>query len=61
MAKAKIEKVGVMWERVFKNGKEGFKISLEKEIYVAYKNNKKLESGKETDPDFIIVKFTDEN
>ena len=57
---AKIEKVGVMWSREFKNKKQGFKISLEKKIYVAYKNTKKEVSGKDTDPDYILVKFTDD-
>ena len=55
---ANIKKVGVMWEREFKNKKSGFKISLEKVIYVAYKNTKK---ERITDPDFVIVKFIDES
>jgi len=55
--KAKIEKVGVAWTRTFKNGKEGLKVSINREIYIAFKNLKK--KG-EKDPDFIIVKFIDE-
>jgi hypothetical protein len=54
--KANIEKVGVAWTRIFKNGKEGIKLSINKQIYIAHKNLKK---NKETDPDWIIVKFTD--
>lgn len=54
---AKIEKIGVAWDRKFKNGKEGIKISIDKEIYIAYKNTKK---NKDTDPDYVIVKFVDE-
>ena len=58
---AKIEKIGVAWNREFKNGKEGLKLSLNKEIYIAYVNTKKSVSGKDTDPDYIIVKFIDED
>jgi len=54
---AQIEKIGVAWNRKFKNGKEGIKISINKKIYVAYKNTKKK---KDTDPDFVIIKFVDE-
>jgi len=54
--KSNIEKVGVAWTRIFKNGKEGIKLSILGQIYVAFKNLKK---NKETDPDFIIVKFID--
>ncbi|HSG32661.1 MAG TPA: hypothetical protein VLB82_14085 [Thermodesulfobacteriota bacterium] len=54
---AKIEKIGVAWKRKFANGKEGFKASINKEIYVAYLNKKKY---KDTDPDYVIVKFLDE-
>jgi len=57
--RAKIEKVGVAWLRKFKNGKEGLKISLNKVIYVAFKNSKKGDNLKA--PDFIIVKFIDES
>ncbi len=54
--KSKVEKVGVAWTRKFKNGKEGFKLSINKEIFVAFKNLKKKA---DKDPDFIIVKFID--
>jgi hypothetical protein len=54
---AKIEKQGVAWDRKFKNGKEGIKISINKEIYVAYKNTQKQ---KDTDPDYVIIRFIDE-
>lgn len=56
MTKAQIEKVGVAWTRTFKNGKEGLKLSINKEILVAFKNLKKKT---DKDPDFIIVKFID--
>jgi uncharacterized protein (DUF736 family) len=52
-----IEKVGVAWNRKFKNGKEGIKISIDKQIYIAHKNTKKQ---KETDPDYIVVKYIDD-
>lgn len=55
--RAKIEKCGVVWLRQFKNGKEGLKISLNKVIYIAFKNTKK--KG-EKDPDYILVRFIDE-
>jgi len=55
--RAKIEKCGVCWKRVFKNGKKGLKISLNKVIYVAFENSKK--KG-EKDPDYILVRFIDE-
>ncbi|MHA1754547.1 MAG: hypothetical protein ACTSYR_03410 [Candidatus Odinarchaeia archaeon] len=54
---AKIEKIGVAWNRKFKNKKEGIKISINKEIYIAYINKNKK---KDTDPDYVIVKFLDE-
>lgn len=54
---AKVEKIGVAWKKVFKNKKEGIKISLNKETYVAYINTKK---EKKTDPDYVICKFIDE-
>lgn len=56
---ANIEKVGVMWHKEFNNKKCGFKISLNKEIFVAFKNTKKETSGKATDPDYILVRFVD--
>lgn len=52
----KVEKVGVAWLREFKNGKEGIKASIRKEIFIFYKNTSKK---KQTDPDFVICKFTD--
>ena len=55
---AKIQKVGVAWDRKFKNGKDGIKISINKELFVAYKNTKK---AKELDPDYVIVKFVEED
>jgi len=55
--KSNVEKAGVAWIRTFKNGKEGLKISINKQIYIAFKNLKK---AGEKDPDFIIVKFLDE-
>lgn len=58
MANANVEKRGVAWVRKFKNGKEGIKIAIDKkDIYIAYKNTKK---AKDTDPDFVIVSFVDE-
>jgi len=54
--RARIEKCGVAWIRKFKNGKEGLKISLNKVIYIAFKNSKK--EG-EKDPDYILVRFID--
>lgn len=50
------QKVGVAWARKFKKGDEGFKLSVNKEIYFAYKNHKKT---KDTDPDYIVVKYLD--
>lgn len=54
---ARIEKVGVAWNRVFKNNKKGIKLSIDKKLYVAFVNSKKK---KDTDPDYIIVRFIDE-
>lgn len=54
---AQIEKIGVAWNRKFKNGKEGIKISINKEIFVAYLNTKKK---KPTDPDYVVIRFVDE-
>jgi len=51
-----IEKVGVIWNKTFKNGKEGFKLSINKEIFIAFKNLKKKT---DKDPDWVIVKFID--
>jgi hypothetical protein len=52
-----IEKCGVAWKRVFKNGKEGLKISLNKQIYLAFPNTKKGSDDKQ--PDFVIIKYLD--
>lgn len=57
--RAKIEKCGVCWIRKFKNGKEGLKISLNKVIYIAFKNSKKKPEDLKM-PDYVIVKFIDE-
>ena len=51
-----VERVGVAWKRTFKNGKEGIKISINREIYLAFVNTKK---AGEKDPDFVIVKYLD--
>jgi len=56
MEKKVVEKCGVAWTRQFKNGKEGLKLSINKEIFIAYKNTKKQ---KDTDPDFVVVRFLD--
>jgi len=55
--RAKIEKVGVGWKRLFKNKKSGLKLSIRKEILVAFENSRKK---KDTDPDYVICKFLDE-
>jgi len=51
------EKVGVAWIKEAKNGKEAIKISIKKEIFIAYKNNKKGDN--KLAPDFVIVKYLD--
>ena len=56
-ARAKIEKVGVGWKRLFKNKKSGLKLSIRKEILVAFENSRRK---KDTDPDYVICKFLDE-
>ncbi len=53
---AEIIKVGVAWDREFKGGKEGIKIIINSQIYIAYKNTKKT---KKTDPHYVVVKFQD--
>ena len=58
MQNYKIEKVGVAWNRSFKNKKEGIKISINKEIFIAYKNLKKK---KDKDPDYVVVRFVSDN
>lgn len=52
--KVKAEKVGVAWNREFKGGKKGLKISINKQLYVAYENKKKV---KDTDVDYVVCKF----
>lgn len=55
--RAKIEKVGVGWKRTFKNQKSGLKLSIRKEILIAFENKRK---SKDKDPDYVICKFIDE-
>ena len=55
---ARIEKIGVAWDRKFKNGKEGIKLSINKKIYIMYKNKR---ASKQTDPNYVIVEFIDED
>lgn len=58
---ATIKKVGVAWNREFKNKKKGIKISIEKKIYIAYENTQKSKSkNPETCPDYVICEFIDE-
>ena len=57
MNKPIIQKVGVAWRREFKNKKAGLKLSINGELFVAYENTKKV---KDTDVDFVIVKFIDQ-
>jgi len=52
-----VEKVGVAWIKETKNKKEVIKISINKEIFIAYKNNKKGDN--KLAPDYVIVKFID--
>jgi len=54
---ARVEKVGVAWNREFKGGKKGLKISINKQLYVAYENKQKK---KDTDVDYVVCKFIDE-
>jgi hypothetical protein len=55
--RARVEKVGVAWTREFKGGKKGLKISINKELFVAYENKKK---SKDTDVDYVVCRFIDE-
>lgn len=50
------EKVGVVWNKKFKSGKDGLKISINGELFVAFINNKKALI---TDPDYVVVKYID--
>ena len=54
---ARVEKVGVAWNREFKGGKKGLKISIDHQLYVAYENKQKK---KDTDVDYVVCKFIDE-
>ena len=54
--KKNVEKCGVAWKRIFKNGKEGIKISLNKQIYLAFPNTRKQT---DKDPDYVIIKYID--
>ena len=51
-----VQKVGVGWNREFKGGKKGLKLSINKEIFIAYENKK---ANKPTDPHYVICKFVD--
>ena len=55
--RARVEKVGVAWLRDFKGDKKGIKASINKELFVFYENKRK---SKDTDPDYVVVKFIDE-
>lgn len=57
MSKPTIQNVGVAWIKETKNKKEVIKISINKEIFIAYKNNKKGDN--ELAPDYVVVKFLD--
>jgi hypothetical protein len=52
-----IEKVGVGWIKEGKNGRDSIKLSVRKEILIAYKNNKKGDN--KLAPDFVIIKYID--
>jgi len=54
--KKQTEKVGVIWNKQFKSNKEGLKLSINGQLYVAFKNNKKTDA---LDPDYIVVKYLD--
>lgn len=55
-----VEKIGVGWKRESKAGKRFLKLSINKEIFIAYENAQKLKSGNELAPDYVIVKYIDE-
>jgi len=55
--KKNVEKCGVAWKRTFKNGKEGIKISLNKQIYLAFPNTRKQT---DKDPDYVIIRYLDD-
>jgi len=50
-------KIGVGWIKEGKAGRDSIKLSIRKEIFVAYKNNKKGDN--KLAPDFVIVKYID--
>ena len=54
--KKQTEKVGVAWIKKFKSNKDGLKLSINGQLYVAFVNNKKQTN---LDPDYIIVKYID--
>lgn len=54
--KKQTEKVGVIWIKDFKSKKTGLKLSINNQLYVAFKNNKKQQP---TDPDYVVVKYID--
>ena len=58
MDRKQVEKVGVGWDKEFKNGKKGIKLSINKQIFVAYRNMKKKPEDEKA-PDYVIVKFID--
>jgi len=51
------EKIGVGWIKEGKAGRDSIKLSIRKEIFVAYKNNKKGDN--KLAPDFVIIKYID--
>lgn len=55
--KPQVEKIGVGWIKEGKGNRESIKLSIRKEIFVAYKNNKKGDN--KLAPDFVIVKYLD--
>jgi len=50
------ENVGVIWKKTFKSGKDGLKLSVNGELFVAFVNTKKVTN---LDPDYVIVKYID--
>jgi len=54
--KKQTEKVGVIWIKEFKSKKMGLKLSINGQLFVAFKNNKKADA---LDPDYIVVKYID--
>ena len=56
VVKKQTEKVGVIWNKQFKSKKDGLKLSINGQLYVAFKNTKKVDA---LDPDYIVVKYID--